>query len=60
METQFYKSLKAERERLGWNQKVLCERTGMNYNTYVQWEHGKTEPAPYFQKLILEDLRRRG
>lgn len=60
MKTLFSKKLKAERKRIGWNQKVLCDRTGINYNTYVQWESGKTEPAPYFQNLVLKDLGGRG
>jgi len=55
----FAEALKTERVRIGWSQKVLCERTGANYETYRQWETGKSAPSIYYQGLILRDLRGR-
>jgi transcriptional regulator with XRE-family HTH domain len=55
-EKTFSEKLKNIRKEIGWSQVTLCKRTGINHNTYVQWERGVTAPAEYFQGRVLDHL----
>jgi len=49
-----------ERLRIGWNKKVLSEKTGIPYDTVKNWESGRCVPVDYIQRLVIQDLRGRG
>lgn len=44
------------REAMGLNQAELCRRTGLNPNTYNQWETGKQRPDLDYAYQLVDNL----
>lgn len=44
--------LKQERERRGWTQSQLAEKTGTTQTNVSRWEKGDTVPGPYYRQRL--------
>ena len=50
----FHEQLRYERERRGWSQADLAEKTGCDTKTVGRWESGERLPRPYHRQLLCE------
>ncbi|HYL42352.1 MAG TPA: helix-turn-helix domain-containing protein, partial [Ktedonobacteraceae bacterium] len=50
----FHEQLKYERERRGWSQADLAEKTGCDTKTVGRWESGGSLPRPYLRQVLCE------
>ena len=50
----FHEQLKYERERRGWSQADIAEKTGCDTKTVGRWERGERLPRPYHRQMLCE------
>ena len=50
----FHEQLKYERERRGWSQADIAEKTGCDTKTVGRWERGERLPRPYHRQVLCD------
>src|SRR5579859_7708950 len=50
----FHAQLRYERERRGWSQADIAEKTSCDAKTVGRWESGERLPRPYYRQLLCE------
>lgn len=52
----FAERLKSARKRAGLTQQSMADRTLIPKRTIEKWEQGETNPPPYVQRFVLNEL----